>query len=158
MVEEFYGLISWGGAGRFTKMAIPLTFGHLVRVTCKRAGDKSEVKGCFRNFASKYVKEAWDKYKATDDHQEKGFILSVLSNMRFGGHSSLMMPLIKGEMEQCNQLRTMASWAAGMVYYPYEHPSSHPYPNMYINKLKQILIFLHIHGVNCIQISFILRI
>ena len=36
-----------------------------------------------------------------------------MANMRWGGHSTLLMPLIKGEMEQCNQLRTMAVWAGG---------------------------------------------
>merc|ERR1719322_1100019 len=71
------------------------------------------VKNCFQTWASKYVKQAWDKYKATEDHQEKGFILSVMANMRWGGHSTLLMPLIQGKMEQCNQLRTMALWAGG---------------------------------------------
>ena len=117
MVAEFEKLLTWDGAGRFTKMAIPLSFGHLVRITCRRAGDDPEtVKSCFSSWASTYVKKAWDKYKATDDHQEKGFILSVMANMRFGGHSRLLMPLIKGEMEQCNQLRTMAAWAGGEIY------------------------------------------
>ena len=104
----------WDGAGRFTKMAIPLSLGHLVRITCRRSGDDPDtVKNCFQTWASKYVKQAWDKYKATEDHQEKGFILSVMANMRWGGHSTLLMPLIQGKMEQCNQLRTMALWAGG---------------------------------------------
>ena len=51
-------------------MAVKLAFGHLVRITCRRAGDDPEaVKNCFSSWASTYVKKAWDKYKETDDHQ-----------------------------------------------------------------------------------------
>ncbi len=40
-------------------------------------------------------------------------MLAVLSNIRYGGHSRLLKPLITGEMEQCPQLRAMAMWTAG---------------------------------------------
>ena len=52
MVAEYEKMLSWDGAGRFTKMAIPLTFGHLVRITCRRSGDDPEtVKNCFQRDA-----------------------------------------------------------------------------------------------------------
>jgi hypothetical protein len=66
LVEEFEKLLDFSGTDRFTKMAIPLTFAHLVRITCVRAGPgvkDPETIDCFKNFASKYVKKFWDQYK-----------------------------------------------------------------------------------------------
>ena len=38
LVEEYEKLLTFGG-NRFLKMAIPLAFSHLVKVTCMRAGN-----------------------------------------------------------------------------------------------------------------------
>ena len=73
------------GAERFVKMAIPLSFGHLVRVTCMRAGNvgSPEQLACWQNFAPKYVKMFFDKYQAATTRDDKHLYLDVLSNIRY---------------------------------------------------------------------------
>ena len=47
---KLHNLIIFVGAERFVEMTIPLTFGHLIRVTCMRAGHREsmEQKECWR--------------------------------------------------------------------------------------------------------------
>ena len=63
LVKEFEQLLNTGE--RFTKMAAPLVLGHLVRMTCERAGPYKhpEVLRCFSTFATKYVQKFWNEYK-----------------------------------------------------------------------------------------------
>ena len=65
LVREYEKLLTFGGAERFLKMAIPLSFGNLVRSTCVKAGNlgDEEQRRCFRSFASGYVTQFWQKFK-----------------------------------------------------------------------------------------------
>ena len=54
---------------RFLKMAIPLAFSHLVKVTCLRA-DGEWTKKCFQEFGSKYVNDFYQKFKAANNRHE----------------------------------------------------------------------------------------
>ena len=72
------------GAQGFVKMEIPLMFGHLVKMTCTRAGKigSPEQKKCWTNFASKYVKQFWEKFKAVQTREEKHLYLSAIGNIK----------------------------------------------------------------------------
>jgi hypothetical protein len=116
LVQEFEKLLTFSGSGseRFVEMAIPLTFGHLVRITCTRAGDLAAVKECFGSFATKYVSKFWNDYKSATTREDKAEALSVLQNIRFGGISEKLKPLIYGEMEgETSEMRSHAIWTAG---------------------------------------------
>ena len=65
LVREYEKLLNFAGAERFLKMAIPLSFGNLVRQTCVRAGNlgDEEQRKCFRSFASGYVTRFWNQFK-----------------------------------------------------------------------------------------------
>jgi len=114
LLKEFEKLIG-NDYGRFTNMAIPLTFGHLVRITCERAGPlKSEAHTeCVDDVGRHYVQKAYEKYQATSDHGEKTLLLNAMANMRFGGQSDLLMPIISGESETDEHLRANALYASG---------------------------------------------
>ena len=64
LVREFEALID-ADLPRFVKMAAPLAFGHLVRVTCARAGNPGSAESikCVKEFASGYVNKAWQRYQ-----------------------------------------------------------------------------------------------
>ena len=64
LVREFGALID-ADLPRFVKMAAPLAFGHLVRVTCARAGNPGSAESikCVKEFASGYVNKAWQRYQ-----------------------------------------------------------------------------------------------
>ena len=116
LVQEFEKLLTFTGTGseRFVEMAIPLTFGHLVRMTCRRAGDMEKMRECFGSFASKYVSKYWSEYKSATTREAKAEALSVLQNIRFGGISEKLKPLIYGEMEgETSEMQSHAIWAAG---------------------------------------------
>jgi hypothetical protein len=116
LVQEFEKLLTFTGAGseRFVEMSIPLTFGHLVRITCYRAGDMDAIKECFGSFASKYVSKFWNDYKSAGTREEKALALAVLQNIKFGGISEKLKPLIYGEMPgETSEMRSHAIWAAG---------------------------------------------
>jgi len=115
LVQEYEQLLNWQGAERFVKMAIPLSFGHLIRVTCMRAGNvgSPEQMDCWQNFAPKYVKMFWDKYQAASTRDEKHLYLDVLSNIRFGGQAKLLKDLAYGKTSDDAEFRTAAVWAAG---------------------------------------------
>ena len=55
---------------RFLKMAIPLAFSHLVKVTCLRADGPISTKKCFQEFGSKYVNDFYQKFKAANNRHE----------------------------------------------------------------------------------------
>ncbi len=65
LVQEYEKLLD-KEHGRFTEMAVPLVFGHLVRITCERAGPgrSAETKECFKTMGAKYVNKFWDQYKS----------------------------------------------------------------------------------------------
>jgi len=100
---------------RFVRSAVPLVIGHLIKVTCKRAGTPGspEQIRCFKDWASTYVEKLWNKYKESTDRDEKAKILAAMTNIRFGGQSTVLKPLIKGEIDaDDHQLRAAAMWAA----------------------------------------------
>ena len=59
-------------------------FGHLVKMTCTRAGKigSPELKKCWTEFASKYVKQFWEKFKAAQTREEKHLYLSAIGNIK----------------------------------------------------------------------------
>lgn len=96
-------------------MSIPLAFGHLVKVTCMRAGSAGgpEQKECWQSFASKYVSDFWQKYKDSTDRDTKHLMLSTMQNIRFGGQSRKVMDLVQGKMADEAEFRSAAIWVAG---------------------------------------------
>ena len=67
-MREFERLID-ADLPRFVKMAAPLAFGHLVRVTCARAGNhpgSAESIKCGREWASTYVNKGWQRYQGEE--------------------------------------------------------------------------------------------
>lgn len=116
LVQEFEKLLDFRGAGseRFVEMAIPLTFGHLVKTTCMRAGDFPAIRECFGSFASKYVSKFWNDYKGAATREEKALALAVLQNIKFGGVAEKLKPLIYGQIDgETSEMRSHAIWAAG---------------------------------------------
>lgn len=116
LVKEFEKLLTFNGAGseRFVEMAIPLAFGHLVKITCSRAGDMASIRECFSTFAPQYVDRFWEQYKSAASREEKAQALATLQNIRYGGISDKLKPLIYGEMEgETPEMRTHAIWVAG---------------------------------------------
>lgn len=67
LVEEFEKLLNYNG-DRYVKMAIPLTFGHLVRMTCERAGFpySKEHRECLQ-WSEKYSQMFFDKFRCKND-------------------------------------------------------------------------------------------
>ncbi len=51
---------------RFVKQSVPLVLGHLIRVTCARAGtpESEEQKKCFKTFAKQHVQEMYNKLES----------------------------------------------------------------------------------------------
>jgi len=116
LVKEFEQLLSFQGAGseRFVEMAIPLAFGHLVKITCSRAGDMASIRECFSTFAPQYVDRFWNQYKSASSRDDKSQALATLQNIRFGGLADKLKPLIYGEMEgETPEMRSHAIWVAG---------------------------------------------
>jgi len=115
LVNEFAELLQMDSE-RMVKQTVPLMFGHLVRVTCARAGTalSDESKECFRTFASEWVQKFWRRFQATSDRKEKGLIMAAIGNIRFGGMSTLLKPLIMGKTDERDdiQLRNQALYAA----------------------------------------------
>ena len=97
-------------------MAVPLSFGHLVQVTCMRAGNPGgpEQRECWGTFASQYVSKFWDQYKSASTREDKNMALAVLQNIKFGGQATKLKDLIYGKMAgESDEHRAMAVWAAG---------------------------------------------
>nr|ALO75638.1 melanin-engaging protein [Tigriopus kingsejongensis] len=114
LVKEFEALLNFDG-DRFVKMAAPLAFGHLVRITCERAGPfmSAEAMECVNTLSAEYVSKFFDKYRTTDSREEKVTALSVLANLRWGGQLKALKPVIYGEIESDPDLRSKALWAIG---------------------------------------------
>ncbi|TRY76606.1 hypothetical protein TCAL_03493 [Tigriopus californicus] len=114
LVQEYEKLLNFDG-GRFVKMAAPLALGHLVRVTCERAGSfmSQEAKECGMSLGAEYVNKFFDKYRTASDREEKSLALAVLSNLRWGGQLKALRPVIYGEIESDPALRAQALWASG---------------------------------------------
>ena len=92
-------------------MAIPLAFSHLVKVTCLRAGGE-ETKACFKNFASKYVSDFYQKYKTANNRDDKYIYLEALQNIQFGGQSLILKDMIYGKTQDEPEFRALAIWSA----------------------------------------------
>ena len=100
--------------GRFTKMAVPRAFGNMVRATCAKAGATFSEgwRACVEDVGAHYTNMAWERFQATDDKNVQIAMLDAIYNIRFGGSSTLLKPLIDGKITQDPQLRTRALWAA----------------------------------------------
>merc|ERR1740129_2333704 len=118
LVEEFEALLNLADAERFLKMAIPLAFSHLVKVTCLRADGPISTKKCFQEFGSKYVNDFYQKFKAANNRDDKYLYLEAMQNIRFGGQSALLKDMILGKTGDEPEFRAQAIWSAaweGMV-------------------------------------------
>ena len=115
LVKEYESLLNWASAKRFVRMAIPLSFGHLVQMTCKRAGNTggAEQTECWQNFASKYVKMFYDKFKSASSREDKQIYLNAMSNIRHGGQAEIVKELVYGETNEDPEFRASGIWVAG---------------------------------------------
>ena len=96
---------------RFLKMAIPLAFSHLVKVTCLRA-DGEWTKKCFQEFGSKYVNDFYQKFKAANNRDDKYLYLEAMQNIKFGGQATLLKDMINGKTGDEPEFRAQAIWSA----------------------------------------------
>ncbi len=118
LVKEFEPLLK-KDFPRMLKRTVPLMFGHLVRITCSRSGfggsNKEEVKRCFEEFASGYVRKMYSRIESSSDRKEKGLLLAAIYNIRFGGQSKILKDLIWGKTgdKDDTQLRVSAVHTAG---------------------------------------------
>merc|ERR1712018_1009823 len=105
---------SMGLDKRFTKMAIPLALGHMVRRTCERAGENHEdwetKKQCVRDLGKTWAQKFKGLYDGTSDREEKSQYINALLNMRWGV-SSVVKPIIKSKTEDPAN-RVVALWAS----------------------------------------------
>ena len=102
-----------GNDKRFTKMAIPLTIGHMVRRTCERAGgheDWDTKRECSTTLGKKWVQKFKGLYDGASDKYEKSLYLNAIFNMRWGVFDTLK-PVIK-DKEAMPSERVMALWAS----------------------------------------------
>ena len=106
LVKEYEKLLSFDG-GRFVNMAAPMALGHLVRITCERAGnDKNpETVRCIKEFATGYADKAMAKFNSASDRQTKAEALVALQNLRYGGLVEKLRPVIYGETGDDDAIR-----------------------------------------------------
>lgn len=78
LVREFEKLLGQGD--RFVQMAAPLALGHLVRITCERAGPfkSPAVLECVKTFSSTYVQKFWNEYKGEWQKQKVRSLITLL--------------------------------------------------------------------------------
>ena len=114
LVEEFKELLDMDFE-RTVDMAVPLFFGHLVRITCERAGrgdlKDPEFLACAKSLGNKWINHFWDKFNSANNRENKNMYLSTISNIRYGGASELLKPLIYGESSELSEFRSSAIWA-----------------------------------------------
>ncbi len=69
LVKEFESLLE-EDTERFVKLSVPLVLGHLIRMTCKRAGPPGSEESikCWTTFASSYVEKYMDRYNSKFGH------------------------------------------------------------------------------------------
>jgi hypothetical protein len=99
---------------RFTKMAIPLALGHMVRRTCERAGETHEdydtMKQCARDLGATWARKFKAAYDGTNNKEEKSLYVNALVNMRWGV-SQVAMPIVRDNNAEPAD-RISALWAA----------------------------------------------
>lgn len=96
----------------FTKMAIPLTFAHLVRRTCElttphpyqaveNTNNKySQMKReCEEQLINPYVDMFFEKFQSTKDEGLENHYLQVLNNLRWGKVYDVLKPVVQGQDE-----------------------------------------------------------
>merc|ERR1711899_223061 len=119
LVKEYAQLLTWGGAERFLKMAIPLSFSHLVKVTCMRAGSAAEQMECFSTLGKEYVDKFHQDFKNANNRDDKYLYLEALQNIKFGGQAEKLKDMILGKDGEKPEFRAQAIWSAaweGMVH------------------------------------------
>lgn len=104
---------SMGEDKRFTKMAIPLALGHMVRKTCERAGEHENwdtKKQCVKTLGAKWLGELNGLYESASTSADKSLYLNAISNMRWGVFNTLE-PLIRNKAAEPMH-RVTALWAS----------------------------------------------
>ena len=102
LVKEIESLMDTN-TDKVVEMALPLTIGHLVRITCERAGKSpysQEGKQCLTQFSDKYAKEYFDKFMASTSYEDKVLAINVLHNIKWGSVSELLRPVVYGEVKE----------------------------------------------------------
>jgi hypothetical protein len=98
---------------RFTKMAIPLALGHMVRRTCERAGENHEdfdtKKQCVRDLGATWARKFKALYDGTNNKEEKSQAINALLNMRWGVLNTVK-PIVRDRSAD-PAIRVMALWA-----------------------------------------------
>ena len=101
LVKEIESLMDTN-TDKVVEMALPLTIGHLVRITCERAGKtpySQEGKQCLSEFSDKYAKEYFDKFMASTTYEDKVLAINVLHNIKWGSVAELLRPVVYGEVK-----------------------------------------------------------
>jgi len=118
LVEEFAALENADLKCEYAERALPVVLGHLVKMTCNRAGvhkqgeGSREMKKCFMTLGKQYTKKFHDKFKSSGDRQDKIEALAAMYNTAFGGQSSLLQDVIDGSRGESSEMRGIALWAA----------------------------------------------
>merc|ERR1712018_304405 len=104
---------SMGLDKRFTKMAIPLALGHMVRRTCERAGENHEdydtKKQCVRDLGATWAQKFKAMYDGTNNKEDKAQAVNALMNMRWGVLNQVK-PIVT-DANADTDLRVYALWA-----------------------------------------------
>ena len=104
---------SLGQDKRFTKMAIPLALGHMVRRTCERAGgyqDWDTKKRCTQDIGAKFIGKFKAMYDSASTKEDKSQALNAIFNSRWGTYNTLKPIIMDKNAEPAN--RVMALWAS----------------------------------------------
>jgi len=129
LVKLYEELLSFGeSAETFTKMAIPLSFAHLVRRTCELTSPQpfqevvntnnkysQEKRDCLEQLLNPYVDQFFQKFDAlnVENHEELNHYLMVLHNFRWGKVFDHLKPVVLGQTKHKHQynIRTLAIFA-----------------------------------------------
>ena len=93
-------------------MAIPLSFSHLVKVTCMRAGSAAEQMECFSTLGKEYVDKFHQDFKNANNRDDKYLYLEALQNIKFGGQAEKLKDMILGKDGEKPEFRAQAIWSA----------------------------------------------
>ena len=110
LVAEFEKLLTMD-LDDYVKTAAHLSLGHLVRMTCERAGPYDVMKACFMEHGSKYAKKFYDKFASSTDREEKTMLMGAISNIRYGGLVEILTPVMDGTTGESSEFRSFAVWA-----------------------------------------------
>lgn len=113
LVQQFKELLE-SDQEEAVKMALPLSYAHLVRMTCERAGHNfrdPEIRECAEDLGAETAEYFFKMYKDANDRKMKNLYMGALKNLRWGGLSKLLKPMIYGKTDDGYEQRTFALWA-----------------------------------------------